>query len=1111
MRKFNFIFLVFFLLVHLLCGQSNFLAPDKPINKYILDHWTTDEGLPANTLVNILQTTDGYIWISSYAGLLRFDGVSFMNFNKENTKVFTANPVDFLYETKQKELLITSDNDGVIRFFKGQFSVLISQKQINAPVQVIAEDQNQNLWLGTQSKGVWLYDRKKNTLTNLSIHKDLENTTINTIKFRNNGEVWIGTEKGLFIKNGEKITFYDNSNEVFYTNYINAIYESSDGKIWVGTGVGVSYFDGKNFIKIPETQYYPVRSITEDASKSIWISTQKGLFRINGLTKNIEFVDDKNSLLPHPDMRNMMLDHEQSLWLTTYRSGLVRFKNGKFIKYTTKDGLVSSVANHVCEWQKNVYLVGTDLGIINTIDNGKVGIFPIKTELPNDKRLKHLLKDSKGNLWVSSYSGLLKIEPNGKEKLYTRQDSLTTVQVRFSFEDSEGTIWIGTRGGGLMSLKNGIVKAYTKKTGFPSDFIMCMQETQNGNLLVGTNESGLIILSKDGKIIKQYTTKDGLPINLVFNIYEDKDQILWLSSSTGITRLDTKTNQVHKYAVKQGLPDENIFDIKEDNFGNLWFTSAKGIIKIAKAHLNEYAKNPKIELNFVLYDKYDGMNNSECTSATTILKTADGTFFFPTLGGVVSISPKEIMTNSMKPPVYTEDVFVDYELFLPDSVLEIPAGKQRFSIDYTALSYIAPPKIHFKYKLEKFDKQWIDAHGERKAVYTNIPPGTYTFKVIASNNDGVWNENGAKLTIVVLPHFWQTRWFWALVILLITLLVVGIYRWQISKVKQRNEELEKLVAQRTSEITQKNTQLVLTNAKLEQQTEEILSQQEVIATNTKQLHLAFSEIQHKNVNITASIQYAKRIQDAMLPVESYIHQYLPESFVFFKPRDIVSGDFYWFSTIVNETNQEIEKLVLAAADCTGHGVPGAFMAMAGNAYLSQIVNLQGYTNPSEILQWLHKSIRNALKQGDSDNRDGMDIAICTIELPTKTILYAGAQNPLIVIRQNPDATHTFEEIKANKTPVGGSWGKNNEDRNFDTQTIVLDDRKIVCYIFSDGFQDQFGGEFNKKFTKKRLYALLDEIYCLPFEEQKEKLENSLTTWQQKEQQLDDILVLGFSV
>ncbi|MFY7787175.1 MAG: SpoIIE family protein phosphatase, partial [Thermoflexibacteraceae bacterium] len=375
---------------------------------------------------------------------------------------------------------------------------------------------------------------------------------------------------------------------------------------------------------------------------------------------------------------------------------------------------------------------------------------------------------------------------------------------------------------------------------------------------------------------------------------------------------------------------------------------------------------------------------------------------------------------------------------------------------------------------------------------------------------GVWNETGAAIKIVILPYFWQTKWFYLLVTTIILGLIWWIYRRRTAYIENRNKELEALVQARTLDLQRKSDEITHKNVELEQQKEEILAQKEEITITNNTLQATFDELQHKNENILASINYAQQIQQAMLLSEVEIHRVLPHSFVFYQPRDIVSGDFYWFYAVENE-QKVLQKICIAAVDCTGHGVPGAFMSMAGNAFLNQIVKVQEVYEPHQILHLLHQTVRKSLNQAETDNRDGMDIAFCTIDTEQQVLLFAGANNPLLVVQQNEDTREiSVEEIAADRQPIGGSWGRNNNEvRNYTLQSLPLINPDAHYYIFSDGFQDQFGGTLNKKFTKKQLKSLLTSYYNKSFKEQKNLLANSFKDWKGEYAQIDDVLVIGF--
>lgn len=279
----------------------------------------------------------------------------------------------------------------------------------------------------------------------------------------------------------------------------------------------------------------------------------------------------------------------------------------------------------------------------------------------------------------------------------------------------------------------------------------------------------------------------------------------------------------------------------------------------------------------------------------------------------------------------------------------------------------------------------------------------------------------------------------------------------------------------------------------------ILQQKEEIEEKSQELEFALREIEKKNENIMSSIKYAKRIQDAMLPQVIQLQNFIPDLFILFRPRDVVSGDFYWFT----ERNN---YMMLAAVDCTGHGVPGAFMSMLGETYLNQIVNIMGQTDPGEILNTLHHSIKSALKQDRTENRDGMDASLVVLNPERNKIKFAGARNPLVYINKNE-----LEVIKGNKYSIGGKDDLREGIKDFETHEIALPEAQTTFYIYSDGYQDQFSINMQSKFMAKRYRKLLKKIHKYPMPEQLKILEHILEDWMRGTKQVDDILIIGFRV
>ncbi|MCS6834023.1 MAG: hypothetical protein NZ521_10650, partial [Flammeovirgaceae bacterium] len=447
--------------------------------------------------------------------------------------------------------------------------------------------------------------------------------------------------------------------------------------------------------------------------------------------------------------------------------------------------------------------------------------------------------------------------------------------------DNQGNIWVGSRAGGLLKITpNEKLTHFNRSNGFPSDFIMSIRQ-HNDLMIIGTNDEGVVFM-KDEQVIEVINTKKGLPTNLVFNVYPDGERY-WIVGNGGLSLY--KNGKCVNFTTKEGFFNDSPFDILEDKKGNFWFPCSKGVFTVPKKELLTFAEGDIKKITCKHYGKYDGMRQEDCTGAVPSLKDSEGRLWFPTLGGISVIDPENIPLNLEKPPVdisqFIVDQFIvdDRQLHLSEKIVLEP-GKKRFVFHYTAISHSAPQRINFKFKLEGFDEDWIEAGNQRSVTYTSLPYGDYTFRVIAANNDGIWNNEGATVKFYLKPFFWETPAFYALCIFATAILIVGVYRWRVNMLKKRNEELEHIVRQRTAEI--------------QQQKEEIETQRDNIEQQKREIEETYQIIKQKNDLITDSIRYAKTIQQALLPIESKMKQVLKDFFIIYRPKDIVSGDFFWF-------------------------------------------------------------------------------------------------------------------------------------------------------------------------------------------------------------------------
>jgi len=484
----------------------------------------------------------------------------------------------------------------------------------------------------------------------------------------------------------------------------------------------------------------------------------------------------------------------------------------------------------------------------------------------------------------------------------------------------------------------------------------------------------------------------------------------------------------------------------------------------------------------------------ECNFNSAI-KDDEGKLWFGTVKGVTTFNPHFEKTNYQEPTCLITDIKLFFEKVdlspyaarldslsgLPVN-LKLPYTKNHVTIDFIGISQTNPDKVKYQFKLDGVDGDWVPVTSKTEVTYSSLQPGNYTFYLKAMNNDGVWNKEPLQFKFTVLSPWYKTWWFYTICIIVALASIYGYNTYKTQKLYADKVKLEKQVASRTRELREEKQKVELIN-------KEVIEQK--------------ATIEHKNLEMTDSIKYAKNIQEALLPAITGLKKDFPESFVLYMPKDIVSGDFYWFA------NRDGKNL-FAAADCTGHGVPGAFMSIIGNSLLNEIVGEQHVYQPAEILNNLHVGVKTALNhnKGEFERRDGMDIALCSFNKENMMLDYAGANRALWIYRKG--TTEKAEIIKPDKNPIGGIEHDFEVKRQFTNHSIQLQKGDCV-YIFSDGYADQFGGEKGKKFMVANLQRTFSEITDKPMEEQYEHLRKVFTDWRGGYEQIDDVLVIGVRV
>jgi signal transduction histidine kinase/ligand-binding sensor domain-containing protein len=563
-------------------------------------------------------------------------------------------------------------------------------------------------------------------------------------------------------------------------NSVVAIAQDKDGRLWVGTTNGLSHLDGKQF-RTYTTQdglaNNRILSLTADRQGSLWIGTAGGLNRFaDGHFSSCRSGDRLASEI----ILSMFEDREGSLWVGTESDGLNLLKERKFTTYTVKDGLSSDEVKSIYQDQKGNLWIGTNGGGLGLLRGGKFTTYTTADGLSSNVVLA-LFGDGDGNLWVGTPDGLNRFR-DGKFKTFTSADGLANDFVRSIYGDRGGNLWIGTRGG-LTRIRGERFDIYTKANGLPNDFVGTIYEDHEGNIWIGT--LGGLSKFKD-ESFTNYTTREGLSSDVVISLHEDPTGTLWIGTSGGgLNRL--KQGKFVAYTTRNGLPDDVVYSILEDHQNNLWLSSNKGIFRIGKKELDEFAEGRTSSITPILYGPADGMITRECSGGghPAGWRSGDGKLWFSTIKGLAMIDPEKIRLNDQPPPVAIEEIRADDESISPAQTIELGPGKSRLDFYYTALSFVAPEKVRFKYKLEGFDKDWVDSGTRRVAYYTNLRPGRYKFRVIAANNDGLWSPMGAGFDLYLKPHFYQTYWFYALGILILAMIVWQLYRFRLNRIESQ--------------------------------------------------------------------------------------------------------------------------------------------------------------------------------------------------------------------------------------------------------------------------------------------------------------------------------------
>ncbi|SCA57760.1 exported hypothetical protein [Candidatus Terasakiella magnetica] len=1050
---------------------------------------------------SMLQDSDGFVWFGSFfSGAVRFDGNKTKNLITGKNGI-SSKYVSQLFEDKAGNIWIGT-NDGLNLYDKSTNKITIFKhdpnqqntivnNSFNNSAQTIAEDTNGNIWLGTQD-GVSVYNVKNNNFTNFRHNPKLENSLpgndIFSLHIDTNENVWVAAKDAGLAKINSK------------THHITRIIHNP-----------------KDLASLPFNDIYSIAQTQE----ILWFGTKEnGLIKFNTTTgkyETIQYTSKKNSPVPQ-------------MWIWK----IVPLKSGKLalIDATQNVGLVIFDPNHnTFETFKQSYGLAT-----NTIHG--------------------VLEDATGILWVVHSSGKVdKFDPNARKfKLVNiGKNGLSSDSVMPIYEDNRGDVWIGHFGSGLdhIDKETGTFRSFkpdtSQKTSLPHGYPSGMY--QDGNNFYVSTAAGITLFDRDkGAVIQRLTentflydfqqdannpellwasgwiqglcsfnkktyeskctlhdpddlntpannsalqnirdtkkpnhiylatwgggmdrfdtvTKTfkhyqhklddpkSISSNSVYDVFIDRNDTFWVATQSGLNKFNRENGTFDHIKGHSGFNNAIIHNILQDDNGYLWMGTSIGLVKF----------DPEKENLVDIFTKEDGLH-SHNFFATSKLKDSNGKLWFGGFGGLNIVEPKSITKNKVSPRVFLTSLSsggapIETKMSL-ERLNEIQLNWDRNIIEfsYVALNFTNSQQNQYKYKLEGYDKDWFNAGSIRNGRYVALPGGTYVLRIKGSNNDGVWSqkEQEVALKIIVATPPWMRWWAIIIYVALLAVLLIAIYQIKMRATRQYQTRLEKDIQDRT-----------------------------------KMLSDAYG-------TISESIEYASSIQRSLLPKDMYLKQDLDDYFVIWEPRDIVGGDLYWYRRCEG-------GFLIILADCTGHGVPGAFMTMLTTGGLDRGLRTHPDGDPAKIISSINRSIQHSLSQhqGEGESDDGLELGVCRIHYGSNTLTYAGARFSLLKFNGD-DCT----EVKGDKTGIG--YRHVDIDRNFTLHDVPICEGDTFT-MFSDGITDQVGGERRRGFGKKRLKQLLLSVQDQPMQNQRDTILEVFSDFQGDEKRRDDLSVISFKL
>ncbi len=1016
-----------------------------------------EEGLGSSKVYCSLQDQRDNIWLGTESGVSRFDGINFENYSFEDG--ISVGGVKCMSLDDEGRVWFGHLNGGISLFDGDLFHRMeVDNFKLTGDITSIRQA-GSYIWVTTSGNGVFRFGNP-------------------------------GMEDNLLV--GNQYAGAEGLSDQVHNSFVD-----SQGNLYCLADLGIRKYVElsdrfETYLPAGLTKYFAVISMFEDSNNNFWFGTYNGgLYKLSPQGELYNVFDKRDGLAKNW-VTCITEDYRGDIWVGTWGGGVSVIRGKEIHSFGLSNGLDALFVQSILQDHENNILITDNYVGLRIYKGDHFKTYTGESVLP-DNNVWAIEEDNNGGFWFGTNKGLSFFNPDAEmitPKFFNEPKYIIGNKVRFLKKGLNGEIWLGTDGDGLFMFTPGtgkfIYDTHLNSLLYSDGVIKALDIDKNGILWVGTNDGVVRWSIKEGAG-RRYTQGDGLSGNGVISLFcdsngdtwigteravgitrydnakdkfvivdigeghipkiitETPDGRIWVGSTSGLKVLDKDTIAGH-YTAENGLLSNNITSLISDPSGNLYIGSNQG--------LNRLEAGTEVISTFT---EENGFTGIEARNHASFIDSR-GRLWFGTANGVTRLDTELFPPVRTSPATHIRRMLINYQPRHMTDGMKLNYKERAIAFDYYSVCLDNPKSVRYMVMLEGAESTWRPVTAQTRAIYSALTPGKYTFMVKASNSTGYWNEEPVTYSFTIRPPFYLTPWFITSVAILLILAVILYIRMREYKLVVEKKILEEKVEERTAEVVLKS-----------------------------------HEIEEKNRDITASIRYAERIQRAMLPPEDSFK----DTFILFMPKDIVSGDFYW----LHETTQ---KIFISAVDCTGHGVPGAFMSIIGYNSLNRIVKEEKVNISGKILDRLHEEVvKSLLQQHENVVNDGMDLSLSVIDKKSLMMSYAGAYNPAFIVREGE-----LTVLKADRFPIGMASMENRT--NFTSQDFQLRKGDMV-YLFSDGYADQFGGPDLKKMKTVAIKNIVLRIWSKPIEEQKKILAEELMEWKGENKQIDDILFIGHRV